>query len=181
MGIINPPIPILGESNALADPKVKTALEQIRDEINGLLTNANVASGADINGAKMANASIEGSTKLVNASVKAGKLDIRTGAQVGNLVTGTADHVWASVASVVPGTYLATGYIDNTPVNGSDNLRFDTSAGSATITNATITLNGARMVSAIVAVTATATVRLRGTAAAGFGAGGAMTLLGVAA
>lgn len=144
--------------------------DAVLDVVNGDITNGNIAVGADIAG-----------SKLLSSSVKAGKLDIRTGAQVGNSVSGTADHVWASVASVVPGTYLATGYIDNTPVNGSDNLRFDTSAGSATITNATITLNGARMVSAIVAVTATATIRLRGTAAAGFGAGGAMTLIGIAA
>lgn len=152
----------------------------IKTVVNGDLDNGNIAANADINGAKLLNGSVTGA-KLANGTIKSGKLGLTSYTDVGASVFSTADHVWASVASVVPGTYLAIGNIDLVAASGSGNLRFDNSTGGASFQNATISANGARSVSAIITVTSTATIRLRGTAAAGFGSQGSMTLFGIGA
>jgi len=162
----------------------------IKTVVNGDLDNGNIAANADINGAKLLDGSVTGAkllngsvtgAKLANGTIKSGKLGLTSYTDVGASVFSTADHVWASVASVVPGTYLAIGNIDLVAASGSGNLRFDNSTGGASFQNATISANGARSVSAIITVTSTATIRLRGTAAAGFGSQGSMTLFGIGA
>lgn len=58
MAQINPSIPIIGDPVSTEEPKVKTALETIVAAVNAL-DNANIASGANINGSKLLDASIQ--------------------------------------------------------------------------------------------------------------------------
>lgn len=64
MAQINPPLPVVGQPVSTEDPKVRDALSDIVDEVNGLLDNNNIAAAANING-----------TKLLNASIPTGKLE----------------------------------------------------------------------------------------------------------
>lgn len=167
MGLVYPSLPTVGEPNSTEQPKVRQSLVDLRDTINGDLDNANIASGANINGAKLLAQSV-GSTQVKVVMHSA------TGT-----VTGTADHTWASQANVVPGYYLATGYVDIT--SGPTDLRFTNSGGTvSTLVNGTLS-TGSYAVSAVIVVTATTTILLRGTWAAGGGAQGGFTLFGIGA
>ena len=73
MANINPPIPELGGSTKNEDPKIQTALEIIRDQINGLLDNSNIKPAAGIEGSKLAAGGIT-TTQLANLAVTTDKL-----------------------------------------------------------------------------------------------------------
>jgi hypothetical protein len=72
MGQINPDIPIIGNPVSTEDPKVKTALETLVATIN-TLDNANIATAANINAAKLLDASIQ-PAKLATDSVETAKI-----------------------------------------------------------------------------------------------------------
>jgi hypothetical protein len=90
---INPNIPIIGNPVATEDPKVKTALEDIVDEINGKLDNTNIAAAgvANINGAKLLDASVA-AAKLTTDSVETAKIvnDAVTNDKIGDDAVDTA-------------------------------------------------------------------------------------------
>jgi hypothetical protein len=176
MALIYPTLPTLGQPTTTEDPKIRQSLADIVAAINGNLDTTNISPTANINGTQLQAGSV-GTAQLGTAVVKSGNVSIGTHQNVGSLVSGTANHVWASCTSVAPGIYLATGYIDK-GAPGCLDLLFDTSAGTASFFTSTVPL-AAITVSGIVIVTATATVRLRGTCNAGLGAQGAMTLYGI--
>lgn len=63
MAQINPSIPIIGNPVSTEEPKVKTAIETIVAAVNSL-DDGNIAAGANINGNKLLNASVD-AAKLV--------------------------------------------------------------------------------------------------------------------
>ena len=114
-------------------------------------------------------------------SIVSGDLKLRTHVVTGPVLTGTADHVIASQASVEPGIYYATGFVELTidDYNGAGDLRFTNTGGTAAIYQTQLDSNSSNIVSAVIVVTATTTINLKGTYSAGFGSKGALTLFGV--
>jgi hypothetical protein len=152
MGIINPQVPVVGQPNATEEPKIPGAINTIASEINGNLDNANIKTGANINGSKLLNASV------VTAKIGPGAI---TPAQLAALAvlsdkikfifrhaTGGASssgvQVVASLSDVLPGTYFAIGQI-GTNTNG-HSPTFVLGSGAATITQPTSQItNAARL------------------------------------
>lgn len=69
---LNLNLPVIGQTNATEDPKVRTALSDIQTVVNAL-DNTNIASAADINGSKLLDSSIA-TAKLANGAVTTAKL-----------------------------------------------------------------------------------------------------------
>lgn len=67
MGLISITLPTIGDPNASEDADIRDALQKIRDEINGLLDNANIKNTAGITHSKLANAAA-GQLLIANAS-----------------------------------------------------------------------------------------------------------------
>jgi hypothetical protein len=119
--------------------------------------------------------------EIPTGSIEAEHIALATYYNVGNPVSGTySDKTFASVSSVVPGFYHATGQISHDGA-GADNLRFTASSGAATIFNSTYQAAGTEhhSVSAIIIVTSTATIQLKGAIHAGFGMFGGFTMYGI--
>ena len=72
MAQVNPDIPVIGNPVATEDPKVKNALEAIVNALNAI-DNANIASNADINGAKLLAGSIN-TTQIADAAITSAKI-----------------------------------------------------------------------------------------------------------
>jgi hypothetical protein len=152
MGTINPQVPVVGEPNSTEDPKITSAITTIRDAINGDLDNDNIATSANISGSKLADTSIAtakladdavtaakiltgavGSTELAALSVLSGKIPFvfQSGGPTITIATG----VQASVASVLPGTYLVVGQVATN--SAAHTLLLSSTGGAATITQPT--------------------------------------------
>jgi hypothetical protein len=90
MSLLNLSLPIIGGTNANEDPKIRTALSDIQTVVNAL-DNANIASGADINGSKLDDATIS-AAKLAANSVETAKIvnDAVTNDKIGDDAVDTA-------------------------------------------------------------------------------------------
>ncbi len=73
MAIIFPPIPSAGLPNSTEDPKIATALGEIRDAINGNLDDTNIAPAANIDGAKLDDLSIP-TAKIADLGITLAKM-----------------------------------------------------------------------------------------------------------
>lgn len=121
MGTISPSIPTVGEPNSTEDPKVRSALIDIRDEINGQLDNDNIAAAAGISGTKLADNTVTGAkisatanidgTKLTDTTIPSSKLNLTTnavslGAQ--HTVNGSESSAFLTSGTLAAGLYLVT-------------------------------------------------------------------------
>lgn len=88
MGQISVQLPVVGNPVSTEDPKVRDALSDIVDEINGKLDNNNLAEAgvANINGDRLANNSVP-TGKLENDAVTADKLRDDAGTDANRAVT----------------------------------------------------------------------------------------------
>lgn len=106
--------PVVGQANSTEDPKVVTALQALVTAINAL-DDANIASGANINAAKLLNSSIETGKLADNAVTTAKIADSQvTSAKIADGAIATADIANSAVTSakIADGT-IATGDIAN--------------------------------------------------------------------
>ena len=136
MAQINPNIPIIGDPVATEDPKVKTALEDIVDEINGKLDNTNIAAAgvANINGAKLLDASVA-AAKLTTDSVETAKIvnDAVTNDKIGDDAVDTAQIADGAVETA----QINDGAVTNaklTLTTSTDTMTNDASVTAGTIT-----------------------------------------------
>lgn len=124
MAQVNPDIPVIGNPVATEDPKVKNALEAIVNALNAI-DNANIASNADINGAKLLAGSVN-TTQLADAAITAAKIAPGAVSQ-----SGTA----APVASILQfaGSTAPSGWIicDGAAVSRSTYSDLFTAIGTA--------------------------------------------------
>lgn len=136
MAQINPNIPIIGDPVATEEPKVKTALEDIVDEINGKLDNTNIAAAgvANINGAKLLDASVA-AAKLTTDSVETAKIvnDAVTNDKIGDDAVDTAQIADGAVETA----QINDGAVTNaklTLTTSTDTMTNDASVTAGTIT-----------------------------------------------
>lgn len=188
MGTINPQIPTSGQPNSSEDLKIISGMGTIRDAINGNLDDDNIAVGADINGNKLLDGSVD-TDQLADASVTLAKL--ATTLKSGNIALGsyqdkdstatlsTPNTTICSVSSVAPGIYLLVGAGKNT---GSPSIAITSGTGSVTSQEFIEVEGGGSnfmyQVQCIAVVLTTATIVYRATATAGNSA--AITLFGIA-
>ena len=106
---LNLNLPVIGQTNATEDPKVRTALSDIQTVVNAL-DNTNIASAADINGSKLLDSSIA-TAKLANDAV--------TAAKIANDAVGSSEIA----ASAVGTSEIADGAVTNAKIaNGAISL-----------------------------------------------------------
>jgi|DEB0MinimDraft_3_1074331.scaffolds.fasta_scaffold00292_18 hypothetical protein len=131
MSLLNLNLPIIGGTNANEDPKIRTALSDIQTVVNAL-DNANIASGADINGSKLDDATVSAAklasnsvetAKIVNDAVTNDKIaddavntaqiadNAVTGAKIASLPDSTTTTL-TNDGSVTAGTITARKYTD---------------------------------------------------------------------
>lgn len=126
MAQINPDIPIVGNPVATEEPKVKSALEDIVDEINGKLDNTNIAAAgvANINGAKLLDASVA-AAKLTTDSVETAKIvnDAVTNDKIADAAVDTAQIAADAVTGAqieddaVNTEHIADGAVDTAQIS----------------------------------------------------------------
>jgi hypothetical protein len=174
-------MPTAGLPNSTEQPLVKSALIALRDVVNGNIdadniTNGSVATAELATGAvtlaKMAVNSVDSdqyvdgsidTAHLAASSVTQPKIATATNSATGADIpyTGTEATI-ASIASVLPGLYLAIGTASNVAL-----ANIDSSGGTVTVNSTAMVENGSQtlsMVHGIIVVTATTTIRLRGVA-----------------
>ena len=136
MAQINPNIPIIGDPVATEEPKVKAALEDIVDEINGKLDNTNIAAAgvANINGAKLLDASVA-AAKLTTDSVETDKIvnDAVTNDKIGDDAVDTAQIADGAVETA----QINDGAVTNAKVTLTTST--DTMVNDASVTAGTVT------------------------------------------
>lgn len=104
MGTINPPIPTIGDPNSTEDEDVRTALIEIRDEINGLLNVDNLADDAGLTDGQLASPN-----NSVYKEIASSTTNIPNGATTGTYLFtehGAITGVSAAITSYFPRIYL---------------------------------------------------------------------------
>jgi len=123
MSLLNLNLPTIGGTNANEDPKIRTALSDIQTVVNAL-DNANIASGADINGSKLDDATIS-AAKLASDSVETAKIvnDAVTNDKIGDDAVDTAQIADDAVENAqiaddaVDTAQIADGAVETAQIN----------------------------------------------------------------
>jgi hypothetical protein len=135
MALINPQVPVIGQPNSTEEPKITSAINTITTAVNGNLDNANIKTGANINGSKLLDGSVT-AAQLANDAVTSDKVNLSYTEDVldpatGFIYSGSEQFLWGG-ADRVGGVSLliATLNLDTSTSNGRGSLYLNVFSGS---------------------------------------------------